>query len=134
TRRIHEATGAIPFIENIPIEAVTRFREQIEFIDMMNVSDPTRIAAKAEELNQLPFQPYPDEPIWIDFKSRTKKKKAAKMVAPVSLVPEVSLFYHPDTSLVYAQTTDARVSDSPTSIGIEVRESEDGTVLIGKES
>ncbi len=134
TRRIREATGAIPFIENIPLEAVSRFREQIKFIDMMNVSDPARIAQKAEELNGETAEPYPEEPIWIDFKSKSKKKKATKMVAPVSLVPEIHLFYHPDTSLVYSQTADAKVTDHPTSIGIEVRESEEGTILVGKES
>ncbi len=134
TRRIQEATGAIPFIENIPIEAVSRFREQVEFVDMMNVSDPSRIAEKAEELNERDIDVFPEEPIWIDFKSRTKKKQSAKMVAPVSFIPERSIFYHTDTSLVYAQTTDAKVSDTPTAIGIEVRESEEGTILLGKES
>lgn len=134
TRRIHDATGAIPFIENISLEAVARFREQIEFIDMMNVSDPTRIAERSEELNNRESEPFPDPPIWIDFKSKTRKKKAAKLVAPVSLLPEISLFYDPNTSFVYPQTTDAKVSDSPTSIGIEVKESEDGTILIGKEA
>lgn len=134
TRRIHEATGAIPFIENIPLEAVNRFREQVTFVDMMNVSDPTRIAQKAEELHSEPAEPYPEEPIWIDFKSRSKKKKSTKMVAPVSLIPELHLFYHPDTALVYPQTADAKVSEHPTSIGIEIRESEEGTILVGKES
>ena len=134
TRRIHEATGAIPFIENIPLDAVSRFREQVEFIDMMNVSDPSRIAEKAEDLNKIDIDVFPKEPIWIDFKSKTKRRKSARMVAPISFIPEIGLFYDPDTSLVYAQTTDAKVTDTPTTIGIEVRENEEGTILFGKES
>ncbi len=133
TRRINEATGAIPFIENIPLEAVTRFRDQVEFVDMMNVSDSQRIARMAEELNQRSVESYPEEPIWVDFKSKSKKKGTKKMVAPVSLVPEVNLFYHPDTSMVFAQTSDAKVSEHPTAIGIKIQETEDGTILLGKE-
>ncbi len=134
TRRIVEAPGAIPYIENIPVEAVERFREQVEFIDMMNVSDPAKISSMAEELNKRNVEPFPEEIIWIDFKSKTKKKSTGVMIASVSVVPEIGLFYHPDTSLIYSQTMDAKVSDSPTSIGIEIREDEGGTVLVGKES
>jgi tetrahydromethanopterin S-methyltransferase subunit A len=134
THRIIDASGAIPYIENIPLTAVERFRKQVHLIDMMNVSDPKRIAEKADELKQHEVVPYPEDPIWIDFKGSTKKKASVKMFEPVSLVPEMGLFYHPATSVVFTGTLQARISEHPAPIGVEVRKGEDGTILIGKES
>ncbi|MCI0497244.1 MAG: hypothetical protein L0Z54_03005 [Thermoplasmata archaeon] len=34
-RRVAGSKGALPFIENLPPEAISRFREQVEVIDMM---------------------------------------------------------------------------------------------------
>lgn len=134
THRIVDASGAIPYIENIPLTAVERFRKQVQLIDMMNISDPKRIAEKADELGQHEVVPYPEDAIWIDFKGGTKKKASAKMFAPVSLIPEIDLFYNPTTSVVFSETIQARISEHPAPIGVEVREGEDGTILIGKES
>ncbi|MHA2424757.1 MAG: tetrahydromethanopterin S-methyltransferase subunit A [Candidatus Thorarchaeota archaeon] len=134
TRKIIDAAGAIPYIENVPIEAVERFREQIEFVNMMNVSDPDRIAAKVHELNKRDTSPYPEEPIWIDFKGAPEKKASAVMVAEVSLLPELGIFYHAETSTVFSQSMDATLSQSTPSVGVEVREHGTGTLLVAKES
>jgi tetrahydromethanopterin S-methyltransferase subunit A len=133
TRKIIDAAGAIPYIENVPLEAVDRFREQIEFIDMMNVSDPIRIAAKVQELNKLDSTPFPEEPIWIDFKGAPEKTASAVMVAEVSVLPELGIFYHAETSTVFTQSMDATLSQSESSTGVEVREHGTGTVLVAKE-
>ena len=37
--RIIGAPGAVPFMENLPKEAIPRFQEQLEIIDMMGVTD-----------------------------------------------------------------------------------------------
>jgi len=134
TRRIIEATGAIPYIENVPLEAVERFRKQIEFVNMMNVSDPGRISSVAAELNERDPGRYSEDPIWIDFKGSPKKTASVSMVADVSLLPELGVFYHPDTSTVFTQSMDAVVSENPVSIGVEVRKHGNGTILVGKES
>lgn len=134
TRRIIEATGAIPYIENVPLEAVERFRTQIEFVNMMNVSDPDRISAVVSELNDRNPGRHSEDPIWIDFKGSPKKASSASMIADVSLLPELGVFYHPDTSTVFTQSMDAVVSENPVKIGVEVRKLGNGTVLVGKES
>ena len=41
--RIIQAPGAIPYIENLPIEAIERFRQQITIIDLINETNPTII-------------------------------------------------------------------------------------------
>lgn len=49
TGRIIGATGAIPYIENMPEEAIERFRRQVELVDMVDVEDPDSIAARIQE-------------------------------------------------------------------------------------
>ena len=49
TGRIMGATGAIPYIENMPEEAIERFRRQVELVDMVDVEDPDSIAAMIQE-------------------------------------------------------------------------------------
>jgi len=48
-RKIIGATGAIPFIENIPDEAIERFQVQLELINMIDTEDPDLIQAKVKE-------------------------------------------------------------------------------------
>ena len=50
--RIIGSPGAVPYIENISIEAVDRFRDQIEVIDLIDVNSYERILEKIEELNK----------------------------------------------------------------------------------
>ncbi|MFW9849351.1 MAG: tetrahydromethanopterin S-methyltransferase subunit A [Candidatus Thorarchaeota archaeon] len=133
SRKIIDAPGAIPYIENVPLEAVERFREQIDFIDMMNVSDSIRIAAKVGELNKIKITPFQKEPIWIDFKGAPKKKATVSLIANVSLIPELGFFYNSETATVFSQSMDATLSQSPVVVGVEVREHGSGTMLVAKE-
>ncbi|WFN37072.1 tetrahydromethanopterin S-methyltransferase subunit A [Methanomicrobium antiquum] len=48
--KIVGAQGAIPFIENLNAEAIKRFQEQIEVIDIMESEDVGAIKAKISEL------------------------------------------------------------------------------------
>jgi len=41
--KIIDAPGAIPYIENLKHEAIERFREQVEVVDMIGVTDKTKI-------------------------------------------------------------------------------------------
>ena len=50
TRKIVDAEGAIPYIENVPLEGIDQFREQIELIEMINKNNPADIASKAAEV------------------------------------------------------------------------------------
>lgn len=48
-KRINGATGAIPYVENLNEEAIQRFQDQVEVIDMVNVEDPHQIQAQIKE-------------------------------------------------------------------------------------
>jgi tetrahydromethanopterin S-methyltransferase subunit A len=41
--RIIDAPGAIPYIENLNVEAIERFQKQVDVIDLIGVSDKKRI-------------------------------------------------------------------------------------------
>lgn len=43
------AKSAIPFIENLPPEAISRFREQVEVVDLVDVGDSEKIAAAVKD-------------------------------------------------------------------------------------
>ena len=48
--RVVGAKGAVPFIENLDRDAISRFREQVELVDMTGVKDAGIIMAKVDEL------------------------------------------------------------------------------------
>ncbi|MFO7791359.1 MAG: tetrahydromethanopterin S-methyltransferase subunit A [Candidatus Saliniplasma sp.] len=50
--RIIDAPGAVPYIENISKEAVNRFREQVEVIDMIGVTSNEEILKAVEEARE----------------------------------------------------------------------------------
>jgi tetrahydromethanopterin S-methyltransferase subunit A len=133
TKRIINAPGAIPYIENVPIEGIERFRNQVEFVNLMNKSDPEAIAVVTRDLEQKNPGPYSEEPIWIDFRGEPSKPRKARISAAVSLLPEFSVFYDPLKSLVLKEELQATISTHPTSISIEIRSTETGSILVGKE-
>ena len=47
--RVIGAKGAVPYIENISREAVDRFRQQVELVEMLDVTDTSAILDKARE-------------------------------------------------------------------------------------
>ena len=48
-KKIIGATGAIPFVENVPLEGVERFQQQLEIIDLIDTEDVGAIQAKINE-------------------------------------------------------------------------------------
>ena len=48
-KKITGATGAIPFVENIPMDGVERFQQQVELVDMIDNEDGGAITAKVKE-------------------------------------------------------------------------------------
>ncbi|MFQ5834165.1 MAG: tetrahydromethanopterin S-methyltransferase subunit A [Candidatus Thorarchaeota archaeon] len=133
TRRIIEAPGAIPYIENIPIEAVERFREQVTFIDMMNISRPDAIAEQVRELNKKSPDAYPKEAIWIDFTVAARPTVAVGLGVSVSLLPEYRVALDPSSSLVAPKDEGAVISVHPSQVVVEIQDRETGTIIIGKE-
>ncbi|MEW5936848.1 MAG: tetrahydromethanopterin S-methyltransferase subunit A [Candidatus Thermoplasmatota archaeon] len=48
--RVVSAPGAVPYIENIDVGAVERFRAQVEIVDMIGCTDHGKIVEKVREL------------------------------------------------------------------------------------
>jgi tetrahydromethanopterin S-methyltransferase subunit A len=71
--KIIGSKGAIPFIENIPKEAVERFRKQIKkVIDLINETDVVKII---ETIKLIPKEePYEEEPFVFKLIEDTKKE------------------------------------------------------------
>lgn len=69
--RIIGSEGAIPFIENIPLDAIDRFRQQVELIDQRGLMEMLKIQEIIDEYksNGIPF---PLSPMVVES---TKKKK-----------------------------------------------------------
>ncbi len=133
TRKIIDAPGAIPYIENVPLEGVERFRHQIEFVDMMNNSRAEEIAKKAEVLQSRDPGKFDGDPMFIDFRGSSGTTQRIGLGGSISLLPEYGISLNPFSFLVSSQEISAMITAHPTSIGIEVQSNESGTVLIGKE-
>jgi tetrahydromethanopterin S-methyltransferase subunit A len=119
TRRINEAPGAIPYIENISLEAVERFRVQVELIDFIRVLDSDAISAAAAELVRL--------------KTTSAKPKGVIVSAEVMLLPEYGISMTSASSLVSKQESVALIATHPSNMGAKVRVTDNGTIIVGKE-
>ena len=100
----------------------------------MNKINPDEIAAVVRELQTKNPGPFSEPAIWIDFRGAPSKSRRSGISAAVSLLPEFGIFYDPLRSLVLKEQIQAIISAQPTSIGIEIRSTETGTILVGKES
>ncbi|MFX1561239.1 MAG: tetrahydromethanopterin S-methyltransferase subunit A [Promethearchaeota archaeon] len=133
TRKIINAEGAIPYIENIPLEGVEQFRKQVDLIDMINVNDPSKIDAKAKELGSMNPGEYSGGALWVEFKAVAQKPPRRTMGGDVILLPEFGIILDALSSLVTSQQSNAIVSENPSSIIIEVQDDGSGTILFGRE-
>ena len=48
-KKIIGATGAIPFVENVPLEGIERFQQQLEIVDLIDIEDIGAIQSKINE-------------------------------------------------------------------------------------
>jgi tetrahydromethanopterin S-methyltransferase subunit A len=133
TRKIIDAEGAIPYIENVPLEGIDQFREQIELIEMINKNDPSVIASKATELLSKDPGEYSGGAMWIEFKAAPKSSRAPSMSGDIIFLPEYGVILDSSSSLISAQQTHATVSEHPSSTVIEVQDEESGTILFARE-
>ncbi len=81
--RIVGATGAIPYIENLPDDAIKRFQAQIQVVEMMGTEDENQIVAKIKELAAKDPGAFEAEPMIIEV---GKKEEAAEVggIKPMS--------------------------------------------------
>jgi len=83
SHKIIDAAGAIPFIENAPIEAVERFRQQVELIDMLGSEDAGAIKAKIQECVSRDPGAFPEDPMVV--KVEAEEEVAAEIELPLAM-------------------------------------------------
>jgi len=66
--RIVGAEGAIPFIENMTDEAIKRFQEQVEIVNIMESEDLGAIKAKIDELKGKDPGAFGSDPLVVEVK------------------------------------------------------------------
>lgn len=86
--KIIGATGAVPYIENVPAEAIARFREQVEIIDMIGVADKAEIIGKIKELAGRKKDKF-GEPIIVEFVEREKTSKMVSLTGKISFHKDI---------------------------------------------
>ena len=82
--RIINARGAVPYIENIPMEAIARFQEQVEIIDMIGITDKSEILTKIDELASEK-KPVIGEPLVVEFVEREKTSQMKSLSGKISM-------------------------------------------------
>ena len=75
-KKITGATGAIPFVENIPMEGVERFQQQVELVDMIDNEDGGAITAKVKECIEKDPGALEEDALMIDLDEENSKKAA----------------------------------------------------------
>ena len=72
-KKIIGATGAIPFVENVPLEGVERFQQQLELVDLIDTEDIGTIQAKINECVEKDSGAYEADPIVMEVDEENQK-------------------------------------------------------------
>ncbi|MDD1699447.1 MAG: tetrahydromethanopterin S-methyltransferase subunit A, partial [Methanoregula sp.] len=89
--RVVGAEGAIPFIENLKDDAIKRFQEQVECVNIMEAEDTKTIKAKMDELKARDPGAFAADPMVIEVKEAGIVETAAAGVNPQFLEVEKRL-------------------------------------------
>ncbi|MGC9516487.1 MAG: tetrahydromethanopterin S-methyltransferase subunit A [Methanomicrobiales archaeon] len=92
-KRILEATGAIPFIENIPLEGIERFQQQLEIVDMIDVEDAAAIQSKVKECIEKDPGAFEEEAMVIEIEEEGEEEEGEELkpVAPETALIEARI-------------------------------------------
>jgi len=88
-RKIIDATGAIPFIENIPDEGIERFQQQMEIVSIIDVEDAAAIQSKIKECIDKDPGAFEEEAMVIEVKEGGEEEEEGEEIPPVT--PETAL-------------------------------------------
>ena len=72
-KKIIGATGAIPFVENVPLEGIERFQQQLEIIDLIDTEDTGAINAKIKECVEKDPGALEEDPIIMEVDEEEQK-------------------------------------------------------------
>ena len=106
--KIIGTTGAIPFIENLPDEAVVRFRDQVEVIDMIGEEDYGKINAKVKELTARDPGAYPEDPMIVKMGGEEAAAAVLEMPLAMPASPQMSTINRAVEQITYKTTLLAR--------------------------
>ncbi|WP_462273414.1 tetrahydromethanopterin S-methyltransferase subunit A [Methanohalophilus sp.] len=82
--RIVGATGAIPYVENLTEEAVQRYQEQIECIDLIGTEDMGTITDKIKELAAKDPGAFDADPLVIEVGGGEEEEEEAGGLKPMA--------------------------------------------------
>ena len=88
-RKIVDATGAIPFIENIPDEGIERFQQQMEIVSIIDVEDAAAIQSKIKECIEKDPGAFEEEAMVIEVEEGGGEEEEGEEIPPVT--PETAL-------------------------------------------
>lgn len=88
-RKIIEATGAIPFIENIPDEGIERFQQQLEIVSIIDTEDAAQIQSKIKECIEKDPGAFEEEAMVVKVEEGGEEEEEGEAVPPVA--PETAL-------------------------------------------
>lgn len=73
TKSILKSPGAIPFVENLSVEAVERFQQQLTIIDMINNENLDEISQKVDECLKNDPGCFEEEPMIIELNEKEEE-------------------------------------------------------------
>jgi len=98
--RIVGSNGAIPFIENIPLDAIEHFRAQVELIDRRGLVETGEIQAIIEEYKSK-GEPFPHPPMVIQ--SAKKKKTVEREIKGADVMITDNILMDTTSGVVFVQ-------------------------------
>lgn len=81
--RIVGAQGAIPYVENLNAEAITRFQQQVEVINMLDTEDMGAITGKVRELAAKDPGAFEADPVIIQIAEGEGEEEAVSGIRPL---------------------------------------------------
>ncbi len=88
-KKVIGATGAIPFVENVPMEGVERFQQQLEIVPMIDNEDTGSITSKVKECVEKDPGAFEEEAMIIEVSDDGDDEDSGEEVRVVS--PETAL-------------------------------------------
>jgi tetrahydromethanopterin S-methyltransferase subunit A len=83
-RKIIDATGAIPFVENVPDEGIERFQNQVEIVSMIDVEDAGPIESKVKECIEKDPGAFEEDAYVVSIDESGSEEDDGEEIRPVS--------------------------------------------------
>ena len=77
-KKIVGATGAIPFVENLPLEGVERFQKQVDIVDLIDTENIGTIQSKINECVEKDPGALEEEPIVMEVDEENERMVIVK--------------------------------------------------------